>query len=253
MFQAQIDKQSRSFSCNVCHSKQGYSRVFAKSNIAKDLRPLVAEYNAKGVAETEASKDEPNDLTQGHAEHPNRETYGELGEQRVEEGAIGRVWDEFRENEEASFHVHDDFDVYVDEDNLADNQQQIALLPTKRSAACSEWELDSDARRIEKQRARFTKPPREKRAKKASRRAVAAGGSACFVRNGSTDQRVDQGKEVWTTTDLDRSGVDVSNDKESYHLENQATNEASNQRAGAGARAKAEEMKDSAWGEYLSD
>jgi hypothetical protein len=57
LFQAHIDKQSRKFTCVVCQSAQQYSRVFAKSRLAKDIRPLAAEYNKRGITEQAVAGD----------------------------------------------------------------------------------------------------------------------------------------------------------------------------------------------------
>ncbi len=166
MFQAQIDKLSRSFVCNICHEKQAYSRVFAKSNLAKDLRPLVAQYNARGVAEAEAAKDEECSPSPGDLDWE----ASELQAQQIRAGAIGDAWGEYA----------DDFDdqrtggreadgVRGDEEDGAERRRRgLSKRSSGVTADCSDWELDSDARRMEDQRARFAKRPRQKRRRNAS-------------------------------------------------------------------------------------
>ena len=175
MFQAQIDKASRSFNCNICHQKQAYSRVFAKSNLAKDLRPLVAEYNARGVAELEAAKAAEEEEPQCSLSPTDPDRHweaGELGGQQMRAGVIGDTWDEFA----------DDFDYRGSGDRGAHSgcgdpeesaEGRHFSNPPGRTAGCSDWERDSDARRMEEQRARFAKIPRQKRRADVSRRAVA--------------------------------------------------------------------------------
>lgn len=142
LFQNHIERRDAKFSCVCCATKQAYERVFAKSNLAKDLRSLAAEYNMKGVAAMEAAKDDlADDRADDHAD-----PVGELRQQQLEadSGPIGGAWEEF--GDEEGQEIHDTCDV----------ERRSALT----SAVCSDWARDSDARRIEEQQARFAKKPR---------------------------------------------------------------------------------------------
>jgi hypothetical protein len=140
LFQAHIDKQSRRFQCVVCHTKQQYSRVFAKSQGAKDIRALCSEYNARGVAAMEQAKRDQPDCRGGD----DSEDHEQDEEQDEEQGGpldrgLGGAWEEFVEDGEQG-------------------QPGTSAPPVR--AADSVWEKDSDARRIEAMQDRFRKKPR---------------------------------------------------------------------------------------------
>ena len=44
-YQVHIDKKSRSFVCSICHMKQPFSRIFARSSKASDCRTVCSNYN----------------------------------------------------------------------------------------------------------------------------------------------------------------------------------------------------------------
>lgn len=44
-YQVHIDKKSRIFVCSLCHCKQPFSRIFARSTKASDCRKLCSSYN----------------------------------------------------------------------------------------------------------------------------------------------------------------------------------------------------------------
>ena len=57
IFQVQQKKKSTQFSCKLCGKKQTLQRVYAQSFQAKDLRPLVQEYNLREGAALEVREE----------------------------------------------------------------------------------------------------------------------------------------------------------------------------------------------------
>ena len=108
--------------------------MYAKSNLAKDLRPLAAQYNLRGIAAmAEAEDDRGDDLEPRQTDDW----------QQAEAGPVGDAWKEFGDEKA---------------DDEVDGKCERADRPV-----CSDWERDSDARRIEEQRARFAKKSRRER------------------------------------------------------------------------------------------
>ena len=173
MFQAQIDKASRSFNCNICHQKQPYSRVFAKSNLAKDLRPLVAEYNARGVAELEAANaaEEAEQCSPSLTDPERDREAGEMEAPQRHAVAIGDAWDEFADDSDS--HKSEDREVHAECSEPEERRAGWHSSNPPRIEECSDWQRDSDARRMAEHRSRFAKRPRQKRRTDASGRAVA--------------------------------------------------------------------------------
>lgn len=58
-YQVHIDKKSRKFVCPICHVKQAFSRVFARSAKASDCRALCSRYNRQGGASEPAPSATP--------------------------------------------------------------------------------------------------------------------------------------------------------------------------------------------------
>ena len=142
LFQNHIERKDGKWKCVCCNAPQAYDRVYAKSNLAKDLRPLAAQYNLRGIAamaeaqaEAEAEDDRGDDLVPRQTD--------DWQQAEAEAGPVGDAWKEFGDGKG---------------DDVADRRCQRADRPV-----CSDWERDSDARRIEEQRARFAKKPRRER------------------------------------------------------------------------------------------
>lgn len=238
MFQAQIDKASRSFNCNICHLKQAYSRVFAKSNLAKDLRPLVAEYNARSVAEVEATNaaeaEEPwCSLT---PTDPDRDREAdELEAQQMRADAIGDVWNEFADD--SGCQRSGDREACGgrgDEEDSAEGRGWGFSNPSGRTVGYSNWERDSDARRMEEQRVRFVKRPRQKRRADVSRRALAG---RAGERRSNGDGSGDTADGCNTLDDLNEPDERNKRNKQGVDVCGRETSP----------------VRDTAWGAFLSD
>jgi hypothetical protein len=56
-FQVQQVKQSNKFTCSLCGQKQSVQRMYARSNMARDIREVVQAYNsARSDADAEADQ-----------------------------------------------------------------------------------------------------------------------------------------------------------------------------------------------------
>ena len=104
MFQVQQKKKVKRFNCKLCGKKQSLQRIYGQSYQAKDLRPLVQQFNmdegtAREIQEERKEIIKRNTLEEEEDEELDGIFTGERRKskkERVEEAQQNSVWNEFK-------------------------------------------------------------------------------------------------------------------------------------------------------------
>jgi hypothetical protein len=98
-YQVHIDKKSRSFGCSICHIKQPFSRIFARSGKARDLRTLCSRYNREAPGGLNADCDVEETKSGCEDEEHKHLSEGDVEERNLQESSFSG-WDAYLCEEE---------------------------------------------------------------------------------------------------------------------------------------------------------
>ena len=108
-FQVQQKKKVNKFSCRLCGTKQSLQRIYGQSYKAADLRPIVQDLNmAEGSTREEERRRK---LEESSSEDEELDGYlrgdkTESVKEKVQEGLVNSVWNEFKYEDSESEEEH---------------------------------------------------------------------------------------------------------------------------------------------------
>lgn len=101
MFQVQQKKKVKKFSCKLCGKKQSLQKLYGQSYKAKDLRPLVQDYNMNEGSKREIEEEKKRTRSANGDEEETLDSYLSSGnsenvKSRIQEGLENSVWNDFK-------------------------------------------------------------------------------------------------------------------------------------------------------------